>query len=865
VFPEMSIEHPPQCTGQGELTFENVALLMLSRFCKQRRMYLVLGSVEERGDNSMYDTCVVLDRDGEIIHFYRKQSTALHSKTAGTQPGIFDTEFGPIGILLGAEVEEEQRWQELLVRRPYLILNPARAPMQLDPVLIRTHPELQVNAWHKSLRHLEHVVETRTRSCACSFVRADAPFHEGGAGTSILVEPHRSVLAPRWGTAFFVVDTLHPYELEGRKLPGWRQLTVDERARAAMRDRALLTQEEIERGPRYLVWTLRPSTKGVLRTSGWNNATAQRDQLLCLDSMAELMISKPVSFLVPLLTKEGLKMLASISSKGEFILWDVKLKREIASSKLGATGLTAVNRWSGHNQIIMGSTNKGVTTLKIYEEHTPVASITLDNMSHSSGPRVTRFRRASSIGSRAAFGATMDPVSPASAFESPRSGHSMKTRKSVVGLDHGANPSRPTRTPPIRSLFHVCDATAVMVVDALDRQHGPTAALVDMEDGDVTSVDVFGNGAPEVVKDADSDDEDDEDKHLDRFGEKRVDKLVQSALVVQTVKGRQLRMLICLYDSHRLVQVPLTEGLGEIHEVLLHEDTGGDRKIVEIPICFSVLPNEQSDAYHLVVSYTTLMVRWWQVGLTAVKLQSQVTLTAAATHLAVFDWPVPVMTPQPPSLPRKTQCLPPVDKLPGGLGSSPRSHGHARKSMSTMSMGTTTTDKAHEQSPDSARGPGRASQSGASISLALLRGRPSVKSQHGHDGRRSILIVDGHRSSEHGRKKSVYGHRSSQVAAVNAQAVKGDEFLHTKDQSCLCIVAYDVNGAMPVFIARAGRIAKVYTCADFLTDKSAKVDQLICDGETIAVQTSAGDVRHIEFVFEDDVISLKNVPMDVPN
>jgi hypothetical protein len=138
-----------------------------------------------------------------------------------------------------------------------------------------------------------------------------------------------------------------------------------------------------------------------------------------------------------------------------------------------------------------------------------------------------------------------------------------------------------------------------------------------------------------------------------------------------------------------------------------------------------------------------------------------------------------------------------------------------------------------------------------------------VKSQHGHDGRRSI--VDGHRSSEHGRKKSVYGHRSSQVAAVVAQAMKGDEFLHTKDQSCLCIVAYDVNGAMPVFIARHGRIAKVYTCADHLTDKSAKVDQLICDGETIAVQTSAGDVRHIEFVFEDDVISLKNVPMDVPN
>lgn len=61
VLPEFSLEHPAQCTNQSELSYDNVSIMMLSRVAKQRQLYLVLGSVEERCPYGVFDTCVVSD------------------------------------------------------------------------------------------------------------------------------------------------------------------------------------------------------------------------------------------------------------------------------------------------------------------------------------------------------------------------------------------------------------------------------------------------------------------------------------------------------------------------------------------------------------------------------------------------------------------------------------------------------------------------------------------------------------------------------------------------------------------------------------------------------------------------------------
>lgn len=75
--------------------------------------------------------CVVFNRSGEMILQYRKGSNSVN---------YFQSEFGMIGVLLGAEVEDESRWPSLLAQC-VVILNPCNAPMELDQALAKAHPE----------------------------------------------------------------------------------------------------------------------------------------------------------------------------------------------------------------------------------------------------------------------------------------------------------------------------------------------------------------------------------------------------------------------------------------------------------------------------------------------------------------------------------------------------------------------------------------------------------------------------------------------------------------------------------------------------------------------------------------------------
>ena len=65
-----------------------------------------------------------------------------YRKNSGDETlNCFQTEYGTVGVLLGAEVEDESRWSFLL-SQCVLILNPCNAPMELDQALAKAHPEL---------------------------------------------------------------------------------------------------------------------------------------------------------------------------------------------------------------------------------------------------------------------------------------------------------------------------------------------------------------------------------------------------------------------------------------------------------------------------------------------------------------------------------------------------------------------------------------------------------------------------------------------------------------------------------------------------------------------------------------------------
>lgn len=71
--------------------------------CKKNNMWAIVGTdIKEKGKH--YNVAVLLDRNGEVAGIYRKQHLLGEEKsfglTEGKEAGIFDTDFGRIGIVI---------------------------------------------------------------------------------------------------------------------------------------------------------------------------------------------------------------------------------------------------------------------------------------------------------------------------------------------------------------------------------------------------------------------------------------------------------------------------------------------------------------------------------------------------------------------------------------------------------------------------------------------------------------------------------------------------------------------------------------------------------------------------------------------
>jgi len=75
----------------------------LSTLAKKHRMYIVAGILEKEGP-VLYNTAVLLDRNGELAGKYRKVSLPREEIEGGVTPGndfpVFDTDFGRIGMMI---------------------------------------------------------------------------------------------------------------------------------------------------------------------------------------------------------------------------------------------------------------------------------------------------------------------------------------------------------------------------------------------------------------------------------------------------------------------------------------------------------------------------------------------------------------------------------------------------------------------------------------------------------------------------------------------------------------------------------------------------------------------------------------------
>ena len=97
------------------------------RLARELRSYVV-GGLYERVGPVVYNTAVLIDRDGKLAGRYRKTHLPREEWEAGITPGdsypVFTTDFGKIGLMISWDVQFPEPWRELGLQGAELVLMP---------------------------------------------------------------------------------------------------------------------------------------------------------------------------------------------------------------------------------------------------------------------------------------------------------------------------------------------------------------------------------------------------------------------------------------------------------------------------------------------------------------------------------------------------------------------------------------------------------------------------------------------------------------------------------------------------------------------------------------------------------------------
>ena len=99
----------------------------LGTLARELNSYIVAG-IYERAAPAVYNTAVLIDREGNVAGSYRKTHLPREEWEAGLTPGdsypIFETDFGRIGLLVCWDVQFPEPWRALGLQGAELILLP---------------------------------------------------------------------------------------------------------------------------------------------------------------------------------------------------------------------------------------------------------------------------------------------------------------------------------------------------------------------------------------------------------------------------------------------------------------------------------------------------------------------------------------------------------------------------------------------------------------------------------------------------------------------------------------------------------------------------------------------------------------------
>ncbi|XP_059284014.1 omega-amidase, chloroplastic-like isoform X1 [Lycium ferocissimum] len=165
---------------------------MLSEVSRSRKVTIIGGSIPERSDDKLYNSCCVFGTDGKLLAKHRKihlfdidipgKMTFKESRTltAGARPTIVDTEVGRIGIGICYDIRFQELAAIYAARGAHLLCYPGAFNMTTGPL------------------HWELLQRARAADCQL-YVATCSPARDSGSsyvawGHSTLVGPFGEVL-----------------------------------------------------------------------------------------------------------------------------------------------------------------------------------------------------------------------------------------------------------------------------------------------------------------------------------------------------------------------------------------------------------------------------------------------------------------------------------------------------------------------------------------------------------------------------------------------------------------------------------------------------------------------------------------------
>jgi predicted amidohydrolase len=204
----------------------------LCSVAKEHGVHIVCGTCMERvdpdpsspllphGSYEAYITSVLINDEGEMIGAYRKRDT-MSACNDGKDVGVFDTKFGPVGILICYDAENPTFVDETLAKKPLVIFNPAHLP---KPQGLGEFPDLILSGWRVAIDSSSRLHEYTAYRSNVPIVRVDLPAGRGGPGNSnsFLATPSRTVIVPSINEECFCVTVKRGIEVQmvGNKSAG---------------------------------------------------------------------------------------------------------------------------------------------------------------------------------------------------------------------------------------------------------------------------------------------------------------------------------------------------------------------------------------------------------------------------------------------------------------------------------------------------------------------------------------------------------------------------------------------------------------------------------------------------------------------